>query len=109
VIAGTFNVRQGMVLYGRYWGTVQELRFLHFNVCYYAAIDYCIRQGIERFEPGAGGEFKYLRGFDARPTESMHFLSDDRLALAVRRYVEEERTAVTDHITWLDEERPLKR
>jgi predicted N-acyltransferase len=109
LVAGTFNVRKGRVLYGRYWGTLQELRFLHFNVCYYAAIDYCVRQGMERFEPGAGGEFKYLRGFDARPTESMHFLSDQRLALAVDRYLEEERSAVADQITWLDEERPLKR
>jgi len=109
VVAGTFNVRKGRVLYGRYWGTLRELRFLHFNLCYYAAIDYCVRQGMERFEPGAGGEFKYLRGFDARPTESMHFLSDHRLALAVGRYLEEERSAVTDQITWLDQERPLKR
>ena len=75
VVAGTFNVRKGDVLYGRYWGAFEELRYLHFNVCYYAAIDYCLREGITRFEPGAGGEFKHLRGFDARPTTSMHYLA----------------------------------
>src|SRR6185295_14745432 len=64
VIAGAFTVRKGNTLYGRYWGTFEELRYLHFNVCYYASIEYCLREGIQRFEPGAGGEFKHLRGFD---------------------------------------------
>jgi len=108
-LAGTFNVRKGDTLYGRYWGTREEARFLHFNVCYYATIEYCLREGIPRFEPGAGGEFKYLRGFDARPTESVHFLADERLATAVRHYLDQEREAVADEITWLDEQSPLKR
>jgi len=109
VIAGTFTVRKGDVLYGRYWGTHEELRYLHFNVCYYASIEYCLREGIGRFEPGAGGEFKHLRGFDARQTESLHFLADARLAQAVRTYLAKERHAVTDEIAWLDERSPLKR
>jgi predicted N-acyltransferase len=62
IVAGTFTVRKGNVLYGRYWGAFEELRYLHFNVCYYASIEHCLRRGIERFEPGAGGEFKYWRG-----------------------------------------------
>ena len=78
VVAGTFTVRKGDVLYGRYWGSLVELRYLHFNVCYYASIEYCLREGLRRFEPGAGGEFKHLRGFDARPTESLHFITDAR-------------------------------
>ncbi len=109
VIAGTFNVRKGEVLYGRYWGTREELRFLHFNVCYYAAIEYCLGAGITRFEPGAGGEFKYLRGFDARPTRSMHFLADARLARAVRSYLQRERQAVAQEIDWLEEQSPLRK
>jgi predicted N-acyltransferase len=109
IVAGTFNVRKGDTLYGRYWGTLEELRFLHFNVCYYATIDYCLREGIPRFEPGAGGEFKYLRGFEARPTDSMHFLADERLADAVRNYLQHERDAVRSEIAWLDERSPLKR
>lgn len=108
VIAGTFTVRKGSVLYGRYWGTFEELRYLHFNVCYYAAIDYCLREGITRFEPGAGGEFKHLRGFDARLTDSMHFLADPRLARAVRDYLKRERQAVEQEIDWLGEQSALK-
>jgi predicted N-acyltransferase len=109
VIAGTFNVRKGEVLYGRYWGTRQELRFLHFNVCYYAAIDYCLRDGVTRFEPGAGGEFKHLRGFDARPQTSMHFITDARLAAAVHASLRRERQAVAQEIAWLDQHSPLRR
>jgi len=109
VVAGTLNVRKGEVLYGRYWGAFEELRYLHFNVCYYAPIAYCLREGIDRFEPGAGGEFKHLRGFDARPTSSMHFLADPRLAHAVRTYLAEERRAVAREIDWMDERSALKR
>jgi hypothetical protein len=96
-------------LYGRYWGTFDDIRHLHFNVCYYAAIEYCTREGIHRFEPGAGGEFKHLRGFDAQPTESMHFLRDERLARAVRDYLRRERSAVGRHIAHLDERSAFKR
>jgi len=109
VIAGTFTVRKGDVLYGRYWGAFEELRYLHFNVCYYASIEYCLQEGITRFEPGAGGEFKHLRGFDARPTYSMHYLTNPRLARAVRVYLAQERAAVTQEIDWLDEQSALKR
>ena len=76
LIAGTTDVVKNAVLYGRYWGASRNLRHLHFNVCYYAAIEWCIAHGIERFEPGAGGDYKYLRGFEARPTSSMRWLAD---------------------------------
>jgi predicted N-acyltransferase len=109
IIAGTFNVEKAGVLYGRYWGTFEDVRHLHFNVCYYAAIAYCLEHGLERFEPGAGGEFKHLRGFDARPTYSMHFLGDPRLADAVRRYLVEERKAVEREIDWLGTQTALRR
>jgi predicted N-acyltransferase len=108
IVAGTFNVRSREVLYGRYWGAFEEWRHLHFNVCYYAAIELCLREGITRFEPGAGGAFKYLRGFDARPTSSMHFLAEERLAAAVRGYLAHERRAVAREIEWMDERSELK-
>jgi predicted N-acyltransferase len=108
IIAGTFTARKGDVLYGRYWGAFDELRHLHFNVCYYASIEHCLQEGISRFEPGAGGEFKHLRGFDARPTESMHYLADPRLARAVRDYLAKERRAVADEIEWFSERSALK-
>jgi len=109
IVAGTFTVRKGDVLYGRYWGAFEELRYLHFNVCYYASIEHCLRSGIARFEPGAGGEFKYLRGFDARPTESMHFLNDPRLAKAVEEFLARERRTVSDEIDWLADHSALKK
>jgi hypothetical protein len=109
VVAGTFNVQKGDALYGRYWGTFHQLRHLHFNVCYYAAIAHCIEHRLARFEPGAGGEFKHLRGFDAQATESMHWVSNRRFKAAVRDYLEQEREQVGREIAWLDERTALRR
>ncbi|MBW2542970.1 MAG: GNAT family N-acetyltransferase [Deltaproteobacteria bacterium] len=101
VIASTTNVFKGDTLYGRYWGALKNARYLHFNVCYYAAIEHCIAAGIDRFEPGAGGDYKFLRGFDAQPTYSLHFLAEPRLARAVAEFLRRERAdahAVIDHL-----------
>jgi len=107
-IAGTVNVVKNDAFYGRYWGATRPLRHLHFNVCYYAAIEHCIENGIERFEPGAGGEFKHLRGFDAQPTDSMHFVREPRLAQAVSRFLEAERREAHHAIEHLGEQSVLK-
>jgi len=109
VIAGTFNVAKGDTLYGRYWGAERTVRHLHFNVCYYAGIEHCIARGLRRFEPGAGGEFKLWRGFDATVTASMHWLRDPRLADAVGRFLAQERRAVAREIGWLGERSALRR
>lgn len=109
IVAGTFTVRKGNVLYGRYWGAFEDLRYLHFNVCYYASIEHCLRSGIERFEPGAGGEFKYLRGFDARPIESVHFLANPALAKAVAQFLAREQRVVSQEIDWLADHSALKK
>ncbi|HEX2485567.1 MAG TPA: GNAT family N-acetyltransferase [Myxococcota bacterium] len=90
LLAGAVNVQKD-ALYGRYWGALRPLRHLHFNVCYYAGIEHCIRAGLPRFEPGAGGEYKQLRGFDATPTWSCHFFADRRLHEAVGHYLVQER------------------
>jgi hypothetical protein len=108
-IAGTANVVKGDTLYGRYWGTTRPMRHLHFNVCYYAAIEHCIEAGIQRFEPGAGGDYKYLRGFDAQPTYSLHYLRDPRLAEAVSRFLEAERAEAHDVIDHLRDQSVLKK
>ena len=109
VVAGTFTVRKGDVLYGRYWGAFAELRHLHFNVCYYASIQYCLSQGITRFEPGAGGEFKYLRGFDPRPTYSMHFIADPQFDAAVADFLKREERVVVREIETMEEQSPIRR
>jgi hypothetical protein len=108
-IAGTFNVQKGNALYGRYWGAIRQVRYLHFNVCYYAAVEYCIENGLERFEPGAGGEYKQVRGFDASPTYSAHFLADPRLGAAIEQFLESERSHAENTIDWYRENSALKR
>jgi len=108
VIGGTTNVIKGDTFYGRYWGALQPQRYLHFNVCYYAAIEHCIRAGLSRFEPGAGGEYKYLRGFDAHPTYSLHFLAEPRLADAVEHFLDAERSEAAAVIDHLREQSPRK-
>jgi hypothetical protein len=100
IVAGTLNVQKGDALYGRYWGAHRALRHLHFNVCYYAGIEHCLEHGLARFEPGAGGEYKQLRGFDAVPTFSFHWLADARLRQAVARYLERERAETGQAIDW---------
>jgi predicted N-acyltransferase len=108
LVAGTANILKNGALYGRYWGALRSLRHLHFNVCYYAAIEWAIAHGISRFEPGAGGDYKYLRGFDARPTYSMHFLAEPRLAAAVARFLDQEREQAASVIEQLGASSPLK-
>ncbi len=109
VVAGTFNVQKSGVLYGRYWGAFETVRHLHFNVCYYAAIEHCIVHGLERFEPGAGGEFKHLRGFDAAPTQSVHYIHDARLRAAVADFLGRERAHVAAEMAWLDDNTARRR
>ncbi len=98
LIAGTFCLEKAGVLYGRYWGCFEDLKFLHFNVCYYAGIEHCIERGLTRFEPGAGGEYKWLRGFDPALTRSMHFVAHPGFAKAVGDFLKRERREV---IAWI--------
>jgi uncharacterized protein len=107
-IAGTFNVTKGDVLYGRYWGAVREVRNLHFEVCYYQAVEHCIKSGLARFEPGAGGDYKQARGFDGEPTYSAHWLAEPRLRAAVARFLDDERSRMEGGIAWLREHSALK-
>lgn len=81
--AGTFNVRKGDRLYGRWWGATQEVPFLHFEVAIYAAVEWCIANRIAVFEPGHGGEHKRARGFEPVSTSSVHWIRDPRLAVAL--------------------------
>jgi predicted N-acyltransferase len=94
LIAGTINWQKAGVFYGRYWGSFKELRYLHFNVCYYAAIEHCIASGIQRFEPGAGGDYKWLRGFNPALTRSMHFIEHGGLRKAIANFLARERREV---------------
>jgi predicted N-acyltransferase len=94
IIAGTFNVRDNVAMYGRYWGAFEEHPFLHFNVCYYSAIEHSIAEGLERFEAGAGGSFKQLRGLDPQHTTSTHYIVDGNFRRAVERFLKQEREMI---------------
>ena len=109
IIAGTFNVQDKQALYGRYWGACEEIPYLHFNVCYYAAIEHCIRKKLRRFEAGAGGSFKYLRGLEPDKTRSMHYIRDERLRQALQQHLKEERAYTDAKQEALLEKSPLKK
>jgi uncharacterized protein len=97
-IAGAFNLLGTTSLFGRYWGATEERPFLHFNVCFYHSIEECISRGLERFEPGAGGEHKLVRGFEPTITHSAHHLAHPGLDRAVREFLDREREAVRDAV-----------
>lgn len=94
IVGGAFNVTKGRRLYGRYWGSLNEIPFLHFVVCYYAGIRFCIERGLDVFEPGAGGEHKRARGFVPTLTRSAHWLEDARLRSALAPWLTAERARV---------------
>lgn len=87
LVGGAFNLRADRRLYGRYWGQARHVPFLHFEVCFYHAIERCIAQGLAAFEPGHGGEQKLLRGFQPMPTYSAHHLRERRLRGRIEHYL----------------------
>ena len=93
-IAGALNLAGPTTLYGRYWGASEERPFLHFNVCYYHPVEDCIARGLRRFEPGAGGSHKLVRGFAPCVTHSAHHIAHPRIDAAVREFLARERAAV---------------
>jgi predicted N-acyltransferase len=97
LVAAAVYFRSSTTLYGRYWGATGDFHSLHFEACYYQGIEYCIRHGLQRFEPGTQGEHKLARGFEPVFTWSAHWLADPALRTAVARYLEREATAVTEY------------
>lgn len=108
-IAGALNLIGGDALYGRYWGAVEEVPFLHFELCYYQAIDAAIARGLQRVEAGAQGEHKLARGYVPVTTWSAHFLPDSSFHRAVAEFLERERAAVGQEQEYLGEMTPFKR
>lgn len=91
VIAGTFNIVKDGVFYGRYWGCLKEVKNLHFETCYWSAIEFCIQNDLVRMEPGAGGgDYKWARGFDSTLIHSCHYICDARLRRAVGHFLQTE-------------------
>lgn len=108
-IAGAINFIGDDALYGRNWGSIEEHPFLHFEVCYYQAIEFAISRGLSRVEAGAQGEHKLARGYRAVPTYSAHRLADPRFARAVADYLARERRHVEEAIALYGQHTPFRR
>ncbi len=108
-IAGAINFLGQDALYGRNWGSIEDYPFLHFEVCYYQAIDYAIAHGLSRVEAGAQGEHKLARGYVAVPTYSAHDIADRRFASAIDEFLARERAAVDDSLDEYAEMAPFKK
>jgi uncharacterized protein len=103
-IAGALNFSDGRTLYGRQWGALEHVPFLHFELCYYQAIDWAIAHGLDRVEAGAQGEHKLARGYLPKPVYSAHHIADKALREPVARYLAQERPAVERDIAMLEAE-----
>jgi predicted N-acyltransferase len=103
-IAGALNLIGGDCLFGRNWGCVEDVPFLHFELCYYRAIEWAIERGLARVEAGAQGQHKIARGYLPTPVYSAHFIADPALRGPVARFLEQERAAVQGEMDWLAEE-----
>ncbi|HLF10282.1 MAG TPA: GNAT family N-acetyltransferase [Gammaproteobacteria bacterium] len=108
-IAAAICFRGGATLYGRYWGSLADFHSLHFEACYYQGIDYCIREGLQRFEPGTQGEHKISRGFTPHATWSCHWLSDPEFHEAIADYLARETLHVDAYMESLDDHVPYRR
>lgn len=96
-VAGALYFRDSRSLYGRYWGCMAEFDCLHFEACYYQGIEYCIREGLQRFDPGAQGEHKIQRGFEPTITRSCHWIAEPELHRAVGDYTRSEQKQVAGY------------
>jgi len=103
-IAGALNLIGDDCLYGRHWGCVEEVPFLHFELCYYQAIEWAIERGLARVEAGAQGQHKIARGYLPTAVYSAHYIADPALRGPVERFLEQERAGVEEEIEWLAEE-----
>jgi predicted N-acyltransferase len=108
-VAAAFCLVGPDTLYGRHWGCSEHFDKLHFEACYYQGLDYCIRQGLAHFEPGAQGEHKIARGFLPTPTLSAHWLADERFSEAIARHLRLERAGMQDYIQEMNDRSPYRK
>jgi uncharacterized protein len=108
-IAGALNFVGTDALYGRYWGCTRDVRFLHFELCYYQAIDIAIERGLARVEAGAQGGHKLARGYEPVKTFSAHWIADPGFRAAIADFLERERAGVAQDQRWLDTRTPFRK
>ncbi|HVC61715.1 MAG TPA: GNAT family N-acetyltransferase [Acetobacteraceae bacterium] len=108
-VAGALNLAGSEALYGRNWGCRGDWPFLHFELCYYRAIDWAIEHGLQRVEAGAQGRHKIQRGYLPKPTYSAHWIAHAGLRRAIANFVEEERRGIRVEMEALAEQSPFRR
>jgi predicted N-acyltransferase len=108
-VAGALNFVGGDALYGRYWGCLVDKPFLHFELCYYQAIDHAIARGLARVEAGAQGGHKLARGYEPVRTWSMHWIADPGFRAAVGDFLEQERQGVAQDQLYLGDRTPFRK
>ncbi len=108
-VAGALNLTGGKTLFGRYWGSTRDYKHLHFELCYYRAIDWALANGIQKFEAGAQGEHKFNRGFRPQLTLSAHLLMNPGLDRAVREFIEEEKLSIEEIFRDYQDHDPFQR
>jgi len=107
-IAGALNFVGADTVYGRYWGCSEEVPFLHFELCYYQAIEWAIRHGLSSVQAGAQGEHKVARGYEPVITKSVHFIPNQSFRNAVAEFLEAEREGVAGEVEWMRRELPYR-
>ena len=107
-IAGALNFIGRETLFGRYWGAIEDHSFLHYELCYYQAIDYAVKNNIKRIEAGAQGDHKLSRGYLPAITHSLHWFLNSGFFEAVNKYLKEEKTIIRQQYDDLIKESPFK-
>jgi len=108
-VAGALFFCSDDTLYGRYWGCCEHYHSLHFELCYYQGLEFAIRQGLQRFEPGAQGEHKISRGFLPQATWSAHWLRESALQAPVEDFLHREKVAMRQYMAQLEKSSPFKK
>jgi hypothetical protein len=96
-------------LYGRYWGSLGEFPYLHFELCYYSGIEFAISRGIKRYDAGAQGEHKIVRGFEPIETHSLHWIQQPQFRDAIARFLDREKQSIVEHIRQAQEMLPYRK
>jgi hypothetical protein len=107
-IAGAFLMQDDQTLYGRHWGCSSQFPFLHFELCYYQSIDYCITRGLDTLDAGVQGEHKLARGFQPFPATSYHWIQHEGFRDAIKDYLETEKREIDLYIENLNMHIPFK-
>jgi len=108
-VGGALNMIGENTLYGRYWGCLENFKYLHFEVCYYQAMDFAIKEGLRKVEAGAQGEHKLQRGYLPTATYSAHWIANLGFRKAVEQFLIQETNAINDEINYLNDYSPFKK